>query len=54
MVAKTMYDIGFEHGYLDAVYCCLGGHEHSTPEFDTPDEQFDYVEGYEHGYASVD
>lgn len=54
MKRSDMFYRGAEHGVDAAINCCLGGSQMSAPYFETEDEEFDYWEGYEVGYASVD
>ena len=37
-----------------AVLCCFGGSRQSAPEFNTPEEQHAYWDGYDAGYAGLD
>ena len=51
---SDMYERGFAHGVDAAIRCCFGGSRRVAPDFDTPDEQHDYMQGYEYGWNSVD
>ena len=51
---NEMYERGFEHGREQAVLCCFGGSRQSVPEFNTPEEQHAYWDGYDAGYASLE
>ena len=53
-MATEMYNRGFDDGVDDAVNCCFGGCKRSAPYFETREEEADYYEGRDDGYASVD
>lgn len=54
MKRSEMFWRGVEHGVDAAINACFGGSKMSAPYFETSDEEYDYWNGYDYGYRSVD
>lgn len=50
----VMWCKGFDAGYEHAVGQAFGAKPAPMPNFDTADEEVDYLDGYDAGYNSVD
>ena len=50
---SEMYELGYEEGRRKAVEQCFG-YTSRIPEFNTPDEEYDFFCGFEDGYNDVD
>ena len=53
MAMSDMYERGYEEGRRKAVEQCFG-YTSRIPGFETPDEEQDFLSGFEDGYADVD
>ena len=49
-----MWEKGFDNGSDAAIGVCFGCVAKPAPYFETPDDELDYLEGYEAGFDSVD
>ena len=53
-LVSAAYGLGYINGRETALNEIWGGAKPTFPDFDTCDEAWDYDEGFQHGYDSVE